>query len=121
MTNSKGLRFEKFDLHVHTPASYDFIDKTVTPVQIVEEAITKGLKAIAITDHNTGEWVDKIIEAAEGKDLTIFPGVEIYCTGGEKGIHVIAILDVTKKTKHISAILSELKIERLLRIKAFLM
>lgn len=111
MTNSKGLRFEKFDLHVHTPASYDFNDKTVTPVQIVEEAITKGLKAIAITDHNTGEWVDKIIEAAEGKDLTIFPGVEIYCTGGEKGIHVIAILDVTKRTKHISAILSELKID----------
>jgi hypothetical protein len=111
MINSKGLRFEKFDLHVHTPASYDFNDKTVTPIQIVEEAISKGLKAIAITDHNTGEWVDKIIEAAEGKDLTIFPGVEIYCTGGEKGIHVIAILDVNKRTKHISAILSELKID----------
>lgn len=110
MTKTAGLKFEKFDLHVHTPASFDFNDKTVTPAQIVKEATDKGLKAIAITDHNTGDWVDKIKDAATGKDITIFPGVEIYCTGGERGIHVIALLDTTKGTKHISAILSELKI-----------
>ncbi len=111
MTKTSGLKFEKFDLHVHTPASFDFRDKTVTPDQIVKEAIDKGIKAIAVTDHNTGEWVDKIKAASAGKDITVFPGVEIYCTGGEKGIHVIAILDITKGTKHISAILSELKID----------
>jgi hypothetical protein len=31
MAKSLGLSFQKIDLHVHTPASHDFKDKTVTP------------------------------------------------------------------------------------------
>lgn len=111
MTQSLGLKFEKFDLHVHTPASFDFSDKTITSEDIIKEAKRKGLKGIAITDHNTGEWVDKMKMAAKGHDLIIFPGVEIYCTGGGSGIHVIAILDFDKGTKHIEAILAKLEID----------
>lgn len=110
MKKAKGLKYERFDLHIHTPASFDFVDKSVTPDQIIEEALNKELRAIAITDHNTGEWIDRIKESAKGKNITIFPGVEIYCSGGESGIHVIALLDINKGSKHISAILSELKI-----------
>lgn len=73
MNKSSGLRFQKMDLHVHTPGSHDFKDKSIDPVQIVNEAINKGLRAIAITDHNTREWIDKIKEAAKGKNITIFP------------------------------------------------
>ena len=111
MAKSLGLSFQKIDLHVHTPASYDFKDKTVTPEQIVQQAISTGLAAIAITDHHTGAFIDKVKEAAKGRGLVVFPGVEITCTGGEEGIHVVAILDVDKDQKHIESLLATLKIK----------
>lgn len=110
MSKFSGLKFQKFDLHVHTPASYDFADKSVTPKQIVEKAIAKGLRGIAITDHGTGKLVDQIKKEAKGTQLVVFPGVEIYCTGGETGIHIIAILSPDKGTEHINGILASLKI-----------
>ena len=110
MAKSLGLSFQKIDLHVHTPASYDFKDKTVTAEQIVQQAINTGLRGIAITDHNTGSFVDKVKEAAKGYRLAVFPGVEITCTGGEEGIHVLAILDVDKDQKHIESLLATLDI-----------
>ncbi len=96
------------DLHVHTPGSRDFDDKTVEATKIVEFALERGLEAIAITDHNTGSFVDAIKSAAKGKSLAVFPGVEITCRGGASGIHIIALLDVQSETKHIESLLSEL-------------
>lgn len=81
---SDGLKYKKMDLHVHTPASHDFKNKEITPEQIVKHCQNIGLDAIAITDHNTGEYIDKIKGVAKGK-LTIFPGVEISCLGGQSG------------------------------------
>ncbi len=74
---SIGLQFKKVDLHIHTPASNCFIKKDITPEQLVQEVIQKGLDAIAITDHNTGEFIDRIKKASAGTSLTIFPRVEI--------------------------------------------
>jgi PHP family Zn ribbon phosphoesterase len=105
-----GLRFEKLDLHVHTPASHDFKDKSVTPEQIVHQAIKTGLRGIAITDHNTGAFIDRVKEAAKDQHLVVFPGVEIACTGGEGGIHVVAILEVDKGQTHIENLLATLDI-----------
>ena len=64
-----GLSFKKFDLHIHTPASKCFSDKSVTAEQIVAKAIKEGLSAIAITDHNTGEWIDKGIGIKQDKTI----------------------------------------------------
>jgi hypothetical protein len=108
--SSSGLVFRKFDFHVHTPASHDFVDKKITAAEIVREALSKGLSGIAITDHCTGGFVDEVKLAAEGTDLTVFPGVEIYCSGGEKGIHITAILDQDKDKESITALLSRLSI-----------
>lgn len=105
----KGLTFRKLDLHVHTPASKCFDDKSVTPEQIVKKARREGLDAIAITDHNTGEWIDKVQKAAD-KKLAVFPGVEISTTGGERGVHIIALLDPSKGTKDIENLLGKLGI-----------
>ena len=55
-----GLQLYKFDLHTHTPASKCYLDKTHTPEQIVQAAMDQGLAAIAITDHNTADWIDRM-------------------------------------------------------------
>ena len=104
-----GLSYKKIDLHVHTPASHDFINKDITEEDIINHCISIGLDAIAITDHNTGEYIDRLKEKANGK-ITIIPGVEITCTGGISGIHIIGLFDITKGTADINALLSRLDI-----------
>ena len=49
------------DLHVHSNAS----DGTLSPAQVVELAAREGLKAIALTDHDTVAGIREAKEAAE--------------------------------------------------------
>jgi len=109
ISNDLGLSWKRFDLHVHTPASRCF-KGVATPEDLVNEAITKELDAIAITDHNTAEWIDRVKETANAKGLVIFPGVEISCTGGKQGIHIVCIMDPSATSKHVEAILNVLGI-----------
>lgn len=103
-----GLRWHKLDLHVHSPASKDYRGPPITPGEFVTQALAKGLHGIAITDHNSGEWIDKLIAAAKGTDLAIFPGVEISVTGGKNGIHIIALFERDATTKTIENLLAKL-------------
>ena len=48
------------DLHVHSTKS----DGTLTPSELVQYAIEKGLSAFALTDHDTTEGIEEAIEAA---------------------------------------------------------
>jgi len=41
---TKGLFPRKFDLHIHTPASECFLDKKITPEQIVNKCLQMGLR-----------------------------------------------------------------------------
>lgn len=110
MSFTHGLEFKKLDLQVHTPASECFVGEGVKPDAIVEEAIRKGLAGIAITDHNTGEWVDRVKAAAKGKPLVVFPGMDVLVPGGQSGIHVLAILDVDRTTKDVDQLSGALKL-----------
>lgn len=89
----QGSRWWKFDFHTHTPASNDFGrgDENymqITPKQWLQNAMEAGLDCVAVTDHNSGRWIDKLKEAYQllndseekpdwFKELTIFPGVEL--------------------------------------------
>ena len=101
-----GAKWWKFDFHTHTPASDDFLrgcsqdeKNTVTPEFWLRKFMEKGVDCVAITDHNSGEWIDKLKEKLEQictdnpewyRPLWLFPGVEISVHGG---FHVLAIFD----------------------------
>lgn len=107
-----SLQLRKLDLHVHTPASHDFIDKSVTADQIVEEAQKNGLDAIGITDHNTVDFIDVIKTAATKKNFTIFPGIEVSCGGSKNGsIHVIGLFDTILTKDDLQKIIGKLDIK----------
>lgn len=107
-----SLLLRKLDLHVHTPASHDFADKSITAEQIIEHAQTQGLDAIAITDHNTVDFIDIAKEAAKKKKFIIFPGVEISCGGSANGsIHVVALFDPSKSRDDLQRVLGKLDIK----------
>lgn len=104
-----GAKFYKCDLHIHTNGSYDFRDKTITSKDIVDTALEKGLKLIAITDHNTSKECEDIIKAAKGTELCVLPGAEITCSDGKKNIHLIAVFP-KEKIESIQDLLSNIAI-----------
>ncbi|MCG3134365.1 MAG: hypothetical protein HMLKMBBP_01671 [Planctomycetes bacterium] len=108
---SAGLVFRKLDLHVHSPGSADFDDKSVTPAAFVQACLAAGLQGVAVTDHNSAAWIDEVKKAAVGTTLTVFPGVEITCRGGKDGIHVIALLDPMHGRAEVESLLSVLGFE----------
>jgi len=61
------------DLHLHTDAS-DGLD---TPTELVHKANNLGLKAIAITDHDTIDGVQEFLSAGEKKKIITIPGIEL--------------------------------------------
>jgi 3',5'-nucleoside bisphosphate phosphatase len=73
------------DLHVHTNLS----DGTWSPEQVVRFAAQNGLRAIAITDHDTLAGVPRACEQGEKDGLEIVPGIELS-TKWDKGImHIL--------------------------------
>jgi len=63
------------DLHIHSALSPCAQDD-MTPNNIVNMAVLKGLDAIAITDHNSCDNVGSAMAAA-GSRLVILPGMEV--------------------------------------------
>ncbi len=65
------------DLHTHTTAS----DGSLTPTELVAAAQRAGLKAVAITDHDTVDGVAEALAAGAALGQAVAPGVEISLQG----------------------------------------
>ena len=61
------------DLHIHTTAS----DGTLTPSEVISQALKLKLKAIAITDHDTLAGSTEALQAGIPSPLDFLTGVEI--------------------------------------------
>src|SRR5512137_1937114 len=67
------------DLHIHSHHSNDSRSKTAL---IVERAVSEGLGAIAVTDHNSWEGAREAAKLANGRILVI-PGAELKTDKGD--------------------------------------
>lgn len=83
------LKVFNCDFHIHTCLS-PCAELDMHPKALVERALAAKLDVIAICDHNSSENVPYVIRAAQGKNLKIFPGMEI--TTSEE-VHLLAIFD----------------------------
>jgi 3',5'-nucleoside bisphosphate phosphatase len=75
---------DRADLHTHTV----FSDGTHTPESLVERARMAGLRAIAVTDHDTTAGVEPT-RAAAGRSLEVIAGVEITAEFRGSEIHLL--------------------------------
>lgn len=113
----RGSHFIKADLHVHTPASKDWNEKNdaahqadkINAKQIVNAALKNGVKLIAITDHNSVEWCEKVIEASKGTELIVLPGFELTAN---PGVHLLAIFEQGTEIVILQDLLVKLGISR---------
>ncbi|MDE0190815.1 MAG: hypothetical protein OXH99_17170 [Bryobacterales bacterium] len=113
-----GARWWKFDFHTHTPASRDTYwhrrqgsDDRLTAEQWLQRFMDAGVDCVAITDHNSGAWVDELKATHEAmrnrrvptfRELHLFPGVEISVNSG---FHLLAILDPKDTTSDVDTLL----------------
>ncbi|GHU44754.1 hypothetical protein AGMMS50289_13830 [Betaproteobacteria bacterium] len=117
-----GSRWWKFDFHTHTPASHDTPWHTqslpLRPQDWLLKFMAAEIDCVAVTDHNSGAWIDQLkaayasmkAQAEQGhpqtgfRELTLFPGVEISAQGG---VHVLAIFDTAATTGDIDSLLGK--------------
>ncbi len=74
------------DLHLHTTAS----DGRLAPRQLVHLTARRGLRVIAITDHDNTDGLEEAFQTATAyPDLTIIPGIELSTDIPGSEIHVL--------------------------------
>lgn len=81
------------DLHLHTTAS----DGRLSPTEVVRLAARRGLRVIAITDHDSMEGITEAQQEAKTHPNLIFiPGVELSTDVPEGEVHILGyFLDPT--------------------------
>lgn len=120
-----GARWWRFDFHTHTPASYDYGKgpqqqalKGRSPRDWLLDFMRNEIDCVAITDHNSADWIDRLKEEYETllttrpegfRELHLFPGVEITVDGGA---HLLAIFDPSREGNDIVAFLGAAGLKR---------
>jgi hypothetical protein len=130
--NRRSRQWFTVDLHIHTPASSDFQETGVTMLDVLRRADSRGLSAIALTDHNTVAGYRRMREEIafletheKGGRLTseertrleeyrrllsrlvVFPGFEFTAT---LGFHILGVFPPEKSVREIEHILLDLNI-----------
>lgn len=77
------------DLHVHSTCS----DGTLSPTELVDYAIQKGLSAFALTDHDCVEGLDTILSYAKSLPNApeIIPGIELSTDENGQEVHMVGL------------------------------
>ncbi len=93
MKYPRGSEWRKWDLHFHTPSSFDYDDKSVTDEDIISTLKQNEIAVVVITDHHVIN-VTQInnLRKLSGEDLTVLAGIELRSElGGSESIHFIGI------------------------------
>ena len=100
------------DLHSHTTAS----DGTLSPAELVRAAVKRGVRVLAITDHDSTEGLAEArAEAARHPSLTLVAGLEINCDVPGSEVHVLGY-DVDETATWFQEFLRAQRAERVARV-----
>ena len=122
-----SLNWYSMDLHLHTPASEDYLQPEIGYLDILRQAAKKGLDIIAFTDHNTVagyrrmqeeidqlkllQQLNRLLPEEETrlteyqrllKRILVLPGFEFTATFG---FHILAIFPADKPIRDIEHLL----------------
>ena len=75
------------DLHSHSRYS----DGSLSPTELVALAAKAGVKALALTDHDSVSGVPEAQVAALEHGITLIPGVEISASWGAHNVHIVGL------------------------------
>lgn len=81
------------ELHCHTTCS----DGTLTPTELVRAALEAGVRALAITDHDTLAGWDEAQQAAAETGLEVVPGLELSTVCNDRSLHILGFYPEREK------------------------
>jgi predicted metal-dependent phosphoesterase TrpH len=100
------------DLHTHTTAS----DGTYAPADLVREAVRRGVRILAVTDHDSVEAVaPALLAAASCPPLEIVAGIEINTDSPGGEIHILGYF-LDHEAAWLRDLLREFRDERAARV-----
>ncbi|NMA65862.1 MAG: PHP domain-containing protein [Clostridiaceae bacterium] len=91
------------DLHIHSCLS-PCAEEDMTPNNIVNMSILKGLDIIAITDHNSAKNAAALVEAGRRQGLIVVPGIELSTL---EEIHLLCLFKNLKDVHAFQSIVYE--------------
>ena len=80
-----GNSMKLIDLHVHSTVS----DGTLSPSELALYAKSKGLSAIALTDHDSIDGIDECQEKGLDLGVIVIPGIEFSASYCGKELHIL--------------------------------
>jgi len=75
------------DLHTHSTAS----DGGLAPAALVRAAAERGVRCLALTDHDTCDGVAEAALEAERVGIRLITGIELSSVWGVRGVHVVGL------------------------------
>jgi len=131
-SNNKIRQWRRMDLHLHTPGSNDYQETDVSYLDILRQAVIRGLDIIAFTDHNSVAgfaamkkeieqllWLEDLgrIQAEEKRQLdeyrrlleklVVLPGFEFTATFG---FHILGIFPSETPVSYLEHLLLTLNV-----------
>ncbi|MBF0593524.1 MAG: PHP domain-containing protein [Candidatus Omnitrophica bacterium] len=100
------------DLHIHTHYS----DSTMSPQNVVREAVKSLLTCISITDHDSVAGMPEAAAEAAKSGLEVIAGVELSSEHGRKDVHILGYGFELKKSPLVMK-LKEMQQARMDRMK----
>src|SRR5690606_4808255 len=79
------MDLRRADLHTHTSCS----DGLLSPGDLVKKGHAQGLRAMAVTDHDTIAALDEARDVGAGLGVEIIPGVELSVTLNGEELHLL--------------------------------
>lgn len=77
----------QIDLHSHSTVS----DGTLTPAQLVEHAFSRGVRMLALTDHDDLGGLEEAGATASSCGMSFINGVEVSVTWNKRTVHVVGL------------------------------
>ncbi|HHX50703.1 MAG TPA: PHP domain-containing protein [Clostridia bacterium] len=102
----------KVDLHTHTTAS----DGVFSPRRLVKEARETGLRAVAVTDHDTINGLEEAWEEGQRSGIEVIPGIELSTHYGGAEVHILGYL-IDWERPHLQEVLEDFAQERFERAR----
>jgi len=75
------------DLHTHTLRS----DGTLTPTDLVTRAHARGVRVLALTDHDVTDGLTEAQATAAALGVRLVPGVEVSVTWESQTVHIVGL------------------------------
>ena len=97
------MNLYRADIHIHTSCSPS-ADLEMSPANIVERSLEKGIHIIGITDHNSTAQVEVISNIAEKAGIYVLPGAEITTS---ENVHCLVYMPDLKGLKYLQELIDE--------------